>query len=186
MAARHGLKNALGSIDIARDASEIQQQGRQAQRAEGKDQPERDEKRLSDGRMPQPTRERFMALWYYREEWRISQPDDLTYDGSFCFFFARGLGEDVRRPPFSFVMRQLPEPIEAIEKIDERRSRSDGFGQIIMHPVIARVDIDSSRWRRFVEINILQRAEGLDLLISGQLIAVPAAAERADEGDGVL
>ena len=58
-----------------------------------------------------------------------------------------------------------------------------GLGQIIVHPVIARVDIDSPGGRRFVEIVYLKRTEGLDLLIGGQLIAVPAPAERADERD---
>ena len=59
-----------------------------------------------------------------------------------------------------------------------------GLGQIIVHPVIVRIDIDSPSGRRFVEIDILERAERLDLVVSGQLIPVPASAERADERDG--
>ena len=52
-----------------------------------------------------------------------------------------------------------------------------------MHPVIARIDIDSPGGRRLVKIDILERIEGLDLLVGGQLVAVSAPAERTNEGN---
>lgn len=59
---------------------------------------------------------------------------------------------------------------------DERPSGNGRLGQIIIHRVIARVDIDSPGGRRFVKVDILKCPEGLDLLIGGQLIPVPAPA----------
>ena len=47
------------------------------------------------------------------------------------------------------------------------RSGNGGRGQIIIFPVIARIDIDSPSGRRFVEIGILERPEGLDLVVGG-------------------
>ena len=61
---------------------------------------------------------------------------------------------------------------------------SRAFGQIIVHMVIVGIDIDAARRRRFVEVDILERAERLNLVIRGQLLAIPAAAQRADEGHG--
>ena len=46
----------------------------------------------------------------------------------------------------------------------------------------ALTSIPPAGWR-FIEIGILERTEGLDLLVGGQLIAVPAPAERTDERD---
>jgi hypothetical protein len=44
-------------------------------------------------------------------------------------------------------------------------SRNEGLGQIIVDRVILSVDIDALKGRRFAEIDILERAERLDLLI---------------------
>ena len=68
-----------------------------------------------------------------------------------------------------------------------RQLRNRGFRQIIIDRVIVSIDIDASRrrrFRRFDEIDEFERTEGLDLLVAGQLAAVPAAAECADESNG--
>src|SRR6185436_3655737 len=70
--------------------------------------------------------------------------------------------------------------------VKECRSGSRGLGQIIMYPVITRVDIDTANRRRFVagdEVDKLKCAERLDLLVIGQLPPVPPSAERAVESN---
>ncbi len=65
----------------------------------------------------------------------------------------------------------------------ERRSRNGGLRQIIMYPIIIRVDIDSPNRQRFGKIGKLERIERLDLIVIGQLLPVPPSAERTDESN---
>src|SRR6185295_15070734 len=64
-------------------------------------------------------------------------------------------------------------------------SRNKGLGQIIIHPVVARVHIDPTGGRRFLKfvVVVFERIERLNLLIGRQLLPVPAPAKRADERD---
>ena len=67
-----------------------------------------------------------------------------------------------------------------------RSRKSDGLGQIIVYRVIVGVDIDPLKRGRFIEIDVLERSEWLNLLVGRQLIAIPAPAERTDEPDRAL
>ena len=64
--------------------------------------------------------------------------------------------------------------------------KKDGLGQIVVYRVIVGVDVDPLKRGRFIEIDVLERPEWLDLLVGGQLIPVPAPAERTDEPDRAL
>src|SRR5574341_1570159 len=65
------------------------------------------------------------------------------------------------------------------------QSRNGGPGEIIMHPVVARIDINAPRAGWFCELVIViyEGVERLNLVVPRQLLAVPAPAERADKGD---
>ena len=54
-----------------------------------------------------------------------------------------------------------------------------------MDVVVGRIDVDASCSGRLLKIDILNRSEGLNLFVFGQLIAVPPAAERANERDRI-
>jgi hypothetical protein len=47
------------------------------------------------------------------------------------------------------------------------RSRNGGLGQIIIHPVIIRIYINAASGEWLVQIRILERSEGLDLVVGG-------------------
>lgn len=67
-----------------------------------------------------------------------------------------------------------------------RSRKNDGFGQIIVYRVIVGVHVDAFEWRRFIEIDVLERPERLNLIVGGQLIPIPAAPERTDQSDRAL
>ena len=64
--------------------------------------------------------------------------------------------------------------------------KKDGLGQIVVYRVIVGVDVDSLKRGRFIEIDVLERSEWLNLLVGRQLIPIPAPAERTHEPDRAL